>query len=148
MRYLVVASVLITSTSVNAAPVRKPAKKISEPAVCSSLAADYESASKKLALLKVQSAVDDSAIRATMRETQSTNIIDQARMTMDLLKNNGCKGPTAAPSADRYMSAALDCVTAQTKRETDAAWAQVDGKPAPDDSQPLAQCDQAKWAPN
>ena len=148
MRCLVVASLLITSTPLNAAPAHKPVKKATEPAICASLASDYEGASKKLAMLKVEGIFDDSAPRATMRETQSTNIIDQARITMDLMKNNGCKGPTAAPSADRYLTAALDCMKERTSRLADAAWARVDGKPAAAASEPPTQCDQTKWSPN
>src|SRR5687767_22819 len=103
MRYLVVASLLITSTTSYAAPTAKSAKKDSEPEVCTSLSSDYENASKKLAMLKAEGALDNSAVRATMREGQSGNILNEARMTMDLMKNNGCKGPTAAPSASRYL---------------------------------------------
>jgi hypothetical protein len=145
MRVLVVASLLITSTPLSAAPARKPAKKAAEPAICASLASDYEGASKKLAMLKVEGIFDNSAPRATMRETQSTNIMEQARFTMDLMKNNGCKGPTAAPSADRYMSAALDCMKERATRTADAAWAKLDGKPAAISSEPPTQCEQTSW---
>lgn len=146
-RGLSLASAFGTSTALNAAPTHVPIKKSAEPAVCSSLATDYENASKKLALLKAESAADDSAVRATMRETQSTNVIDQARMTMDLMRNNGCAGPTAAPSADKYLVAALNCVAAQTKQSTDAAWARYDGTAAPDPTPP-SECDREKWTTN
>jgi len=148
LRYLVVvASVLITSTALIAAPTHHAVKKTAAaPAVCSSLGSDYEGASKKLAMLKVESMFDDSAVRVTMRETESTNLMDQARMTMELMKNHGCAGPTAAPSADRYMSAALDCKLAETKASNAELWAAYKGEAAPD-PKPLTECDQAKWLP-
>jgi hypothetical protein len=147
MRYLLVASLLVSSSSVSAAPAHKSARKAATPAICASLASDYDAASKKLAMLKVEGIIDDSAPRATMRETESTNIIDQARITMDIMKNNGCKSPTAAPSADRYITAAFACETAATKQSTAALQAAMQGNAAPDSPSP-AECDQSKWVAN
>jgi hypothetical protein len=109
----------LTAGPIIAAPAKKSSvgKRVAvtapqEPAVCSSLRTDYENASKKLALNQAHDNIDDSAIRATMRESQDNNVLVQARITMDLMKSNGCKSPTYAPSASRYALAALSCSAA------------------------------------
>jgi hypothetical protein len=144
MRYLLIASILLNATSVNAAPAKKRQAHAAEPAACKSLGDDYENASKKLAMLKADGLLDNSAPRATMRETESNNILSQARITMDLMRNNGCKGPTAAPSADFYLLDALKCSTAISKQSTEATLAIMRGGTVSDLPSP-PECDQTKW---
>lgn len=147
MRFLLVASLLFSTSPLNAAPTAKSVRKPVEAAICASLTRDYENGSKKLAMLKVEGVLDNSAMRATMRESQSNNILAQSRITMDLLKNNGCKGPTAAPSADHYLVAAMSCINARLGQDNDAAWARLDGKTAKT-PKPLVECDQSNWTAN
>lgn len=145
MKYLVIASMLISSATVDAAPVHKKVAKASEASACKSLASDYDNASKNLAMLEAQGLTDDSAPRATMRETQSNNILNQARITMDLMKNNGCKSPTAAPSANIYLMDAIKCSTAVMKQSSEAAILIAEGKSVSDFDRP-PECDRSKWA--
>lgn len=146
MRYLLVASLVFASTPLTAEPAKKPSKKASDQKICVTLASDYEAASKKLAMIKVEGMLDNSAPRATMRATQSTTILDQARFTVGLMKDNGCKAPTAAPSADRYTLAALGCLNERASQRADAAWAKLDGKTVTDPA-PAAKCVQDSWVP-
>src|SRR5207248_2717613 len=141
---LLISALLLTSISAGAAPSHKaPQRKVAarrEPAICTSLANDYEGASKSLAMLQADGLIDNSAPRATMRETQSANILEKARITMDLMKNNGCKGPTSAPSGDRYLSNALECKTAVLKQETAMMRDMANGGTASDPT-PVPECD-------
>jgi hypothetical protein len=112
----VAVAVSLTAGPIMAAPAKKSpvGKRVAaaaprEPAVCSSLRTDYEDASKKLALNQAHENIDNSAIRATMRQSEDNNVLAQARITMDLMKNNGCKSPTYAPSASRYALSSLKC---------------------------------------
>lgn len=144
VKRLIVTGMALLATSVVAAPAKRAATRATEPSVCTSLMADYESANKKLAMLSAEDFGDNSAIRATMRETQSNNVLTQARMTMDLMKNNGCKGPTSAPSSTRYLSAALSCRTALLKQDLAATRARYDKSPPPTTDYPV-ECDQSTW---
>lgn len=91
-------------------------------------------------MLDAEGSSDNSAVRQNVRDTQKGNIIAQARMTMDLMKANGCKMPTSAPSGDRYGLAAIKCKTAQL--EAESATLNTGKYVAPDE-----RCDQAKWTP-
>lgn len=80
-----------------------------EPVVCEKLHADYEDASKRMALNHAEGIGDNSALRATQREAQKASILAEARLMLDLLKGNGCHLPTSAPSLYRYYLSALTC---------------------------------------
>ena len=83
-----------------------------QTSACSKLAADYEGASKQLAMNFAEGAGDNSAVRATMRETRNATVMEKARLTVELMRGNNCKMPTEAPSMERYLSPALECQTA------------------------------------
>lgn len=134
----------LPQSAVAASPKRPPSLRTS--AMCAKLTADYEDASKSLAMYRAEGLIDNSAIRATMRETQASSTLEQARITMDLLKNHGCKSPTFAPSASRYITAAIACLTAKVDRSADESWARFDGK-APSAPTPLPACDRSTWQP-
>lgn len=89
--------------------VQAQPKAQAESEACAKLRNDYEDASKKLALNDARNRHDNSAIRATMRETENSNIISQSRMVFDIMKSNGCKLPDHIPSASFYLVAASFC---------------------------------------
>ncbi|MEG3093062.1 hypothetical protein [Sphingomonas sp. PB1R3] len=126
--------------------IRAEAAVKAEPAICAKLMADYEGASKKLAYSQSEDAIDDSAPRTTMREMQNSNVMNQAQMTMDLMKSAGCTMPTFVPSASRYGLASLRCATALQGIKTKHAVDRVEGKyvsyPEP------VECDTATWKPD
>ena len=133
---LVVVGVASAAAQVrHARPASRPAASASPSAACAKLAADYDRASKDLAMNAAEDIGDDSAPRATMREAENNNTLAQARLTMDLMKNNSCTMPTAAPDASRYFSSALSC-------HSDMLRARYQGS----HDQP-ASCDRAKWVP-
>ena len=117
-----------------------------EPAICASLTNDLEEDSKKLALNMAKGAGDDSAPRATMRESEDTNTLTQAKMTMDVMHANGCKGPTFVPSASRYGLASLSCVAAAQKIRSKMMMDRLDNRFVVYD--PPAECDTATWKPD
>lgn len=121
----------------NAAPPKKrAAAPKSEPAACAALHSDYEEASKRLAMNEATGIGDRSAIRATMRETENNGILAKARMTLDLLKGNGCRSPTSAPSMSRYFGSALKC-------QNDLMGVRLSGTYSFPPS-----CERAKWTPD
>ena len=138
-----IATVVGSASIAVAAPVRR-ATKAGLPSGCVALIAEYEDASKGLAALKADGLTDTSAVRATMRETQASNILAQARITMDLLTSKKCGTPSAAPSASLYLAAALDCSLARATKTSDAAWARVRGETASSGA-PLPECDRSTW---
>lgn len=84
-----------------------------QPSACVKLSADYENASKTLALLHAEGAADNSAIRATMRESREANVRNEARDNLDLMKAHKCALPLSAPNARPYLIQAMDCETAR-----------------------------------
>jgi hypothetical protein len=68
-------------------------------------------AGKKLAWAKVQGDMARGAGKLRF-EHQAETVMSEARMTMDLLRANRCKVPTAGPNRDAYLGQALDCDTA------------------------------------
>lgn len=132
-----------TATHPIKATALKPAE---EPAVCKSLMTDYDAVSKKLAMLEADGTGDDSAPRASMREAQASNAINQARITFDVMKANGCTMPNAAPSASRYSIAALACEAGRQKIRTQERLDNLQDKyvyyPEP------KECDTDTWKPN
>lgn len=141
-----IAAALLGATLANTAaatpPQRKaPAKRAAaraEPAACAALHNDYELASKKLAMNWAQGVTDNSAARATMRSTQDGVVMEQARVTMDLLRANGCKAPTAAPAKGAYEMQAMQCHTASLQAQTAAIFGRGG-------TGPVAECDMAQW---
>lgn len=113
---------------------------------CHSLMVDYEAASKKLALSDAEDILDNSAARSTMRETQNGNVINQARMTLDLMKGSGCKLPTFVPSGSRYGAASLSCTAAKQRIRTQVAMDRLRDQVKFYD--PPAECDTATWKPD
>jgi hypothetical protein len=83
-----------------------------ESPACAKLGADYENASKELAMTYAEGVGDNSAPRATMREARNGNVLEKARLTVELMRGNSCRIPTEPPSLARYLSPALACQTA------------------------------------
>lgn len=144
----IIAALLIVSltTVASATPPRKgsakrPTTSRTEPVACGALHDEYELASKRLALNWAQGATDNSAARATMRSTQDSMTVDQARTTIELLRGNGCKAPTGAPDKEPYMAQALECNTAFLRAQI----AMVGGR---GDSGPIPGCDMTQWKRN
>lgn len=123
-----------------------PPKSSAEPDICVSLMNDYEMASKKLAYNEALGSRDDSAPRATMRESENNNILNEARFTMDLMRSNGCKGPTYAPNWRRYAFASLSCSTALQGQRTDRALDRLRGTFTAQSKPP--ECDLSAWTPD
>lgn len=96
----------LIASSAPAAPIAK-----AESSACTKLASDYDIASKQLAMNHAEGVGDNSAPRATMREARNNNILEKARITVELMRGNSCKMPTEAPDMGRYLSPALKCST-------------------------------------
>lgn len=143
-----VSSIADVEAKVARKPVQTTVKK-AEPAQCQKLRADYDNASKKLALSKAYQMADmnemigNSPIRSTMRNSENGNIITQAQMTFDIMKSTGCKLPTYTPSADRYGMASLNCAVALSEQKKNNALASLKYGPQSYDT-PTA-CDISTW---
>ena len=121
MRFSILQSALVAATVAGlatspCAASQTAARKVTsaakrEPSACAALHAEYAMAGKKLAWAKVRGDMARGAAK-TRFEQESTTIMSEARLTMDLLRNNGCKAPTTAPNRDAYLGQALDCYTA------------------------------------
>ena len=105
------------------------AKPNTASSVCFKLSDDYEFASKQLAMSYAEGIGDDSAPRATMREARNSNVLERARITLDLMRANNCKLPTEAPSLKRYLSSAMSCVSQRMSAGT------------------ASSCEMANWPP-
>ncbi|WP_439567744.1 hypothetical protein [Sphingopyxis sp.] len=88
-----------------------------QPTVCGKLSGDYENASKRLAMIFAEGVNDNSAVRATMRESQESNIRTDARETLELMKLHKCKLPTSTPNAGPYVTQAMRCRLDRLKQE-------------------------------
>ena len=120
------------------ASARKPVARATTTgasSVCSKLTSDITNHSKSLAANFAEGVGDNSAPRATMRETQEQTILANVRMTMDLMRDNRCKLPTSVPNGGEYIGSALQCKTDRLKAEVDG----TAGEPAA--------CNQSKWLP-
>lgn len=129
-----------------------------QPSACAKLSADYENASKALALLFAEGAADNSAIRATMREAREANLRNEARDNLDLMKAHNCALPLSAPSARPYLIQAMDCQTArmqqnssrdvtkpESTRDIAGPLRRLIPKPALATDGTLVACDTSKW---
>lgn len=134
---LMIASLLFGSVAAAAAPKRAAARTIkAEPPACAALKNDFETASKRLAFNSALS------MGGAKSEGEETAILTKAQMTMDLLRSNGCKAPTAAPSAGRYRSQAFACSSDLQKRRI----ANIINGGRPDTTDPIS-CDGSQWKP-
>lgn len=136
MRIVYLAATCLVVVSSAAFATSQKASSKSEPAACKALHDAYEEASKRMAMNEASGIGDQSAVRATKRETENANILSEARVTLDLLKGNGCRLPAAAPSSTGYYFKALQC-------HTDLLGVRRSGKY----SFP-ASCERAKWTPD
>ena len=87
---------------------------------------------KLLAMNYAEGIGDDSAPRATLRETQYQSLLSRVRMNMDLMRDNRCKLPTSVPTGQEYASDAISCRSQILKMGLETG----DGS-----------CDQSKWSP-
>ena len=106
---------LLSSVSVyfpaNAAPSKRSGSRAVESTACASLQKEYAMTGKRLAWAKVRGDMGGPAAKLRA-EQEATTISSQAQMTLDLLRANKCKVPTASPNRDAYLTQALDCYTA------------------------------------
>lgn len=130
-----VAAAGLLGAAMTMAPAPASAQK-SEPAACVALHSDYEDASKRMAMNHVSGIGDNSAVRETTRETENSNVLAEARLTLDLLKANGCRLPKSAPSFSRYYDSALKC-------HNDILAVKLSGTYSFPPS-----CDRSKWTPD
>jgi len=133
------------SSASQAQPKTGTASK-AEPEACAKLRTDYEDASKNLALNEAKGRIDNSAIRATMREAENNNIINQYRMVFDIMKSNGCKLPDHVPSGSRYALASISCSAAIQGRRADEAADKFFNRL--EDRGPIKECDISEWKPD
>lgn len=82
---------------------------LSQSAVCTALATDYENASKDLGESIAAGVSDNSAPRATLRAIEDSNVLLRAQHTFEIMKLNKCTMPSRAPTGARYMLDALEC---------------------------------------
>jgi hypothetical protein len=97
---------------------------------CAALMTTYDGASKDMAGNFADSVGDNSAPRATLRAMEDSNSLAQARIALDLMRDNHCPLPKRAPAAAWYMSAALTCENDRLK---------ASGTESP------PSCDRSKW---
>ncbi|MES2494424.1 MAG: hypothetical protein V4579_14255, partial [Pseudomonadota bacterium] len=96
---------------------------------CADLHEKYETASKMLAVQFARSA-SGGALAQARADAESANILSGTRITMDLLRSNGCKAPTAAPAKERYIMQAMNCNLAMIDGQIAAVRGQApDGPP-------------------
>jgi hypothetical protein len=92
-------------------PTVPRASELADAAACDSLNRQYDQASKDLAANFAHGVGDNSAIRAGVRESQNTTVMEKARLTIELMRGHQCKIPTELPNMQPYLSAALKCET-------------------------------------
>lgn len=83
--------------------------------VCDKLAGEYDQAEKALAMTFAEGVGDDSAVRETSRQIESSNFISMAGIAVSLMEAHHCSMPDHAPSTARYLSPALTCATDRLK---------------------------------
>jgi hypothetical protein len=101
-----------------------------QSALCTTLAVDYESASKDLGDNIAAGVADNSAPRATLRAMEDANVLIRAQQTLELMKAHKCAMPNRAPTGARYMLAALECRNERLRGTKDSP-----------------KCDRKTWAP-
>lgn len=113
---------LVFTTAILCAAIASPSVAIAAPVpaapsgVCSKLSADYDQAEKALAMTFAEGIGDDSAVRETNRQVESSNYITSAAIAVNLMEEHHCASlPDHAPSIARYMSNALSCKTDRLK---------------------------------
>lgn len=136
-----------------AAPVRKPAPHNTMPVhdagVCSKMSADYEFASKSLALNNAMAKNEKSQIRASQLASEDNVTITQANMTLGLMRDNHCPMPTYAASSGRYVMQSMDCSVALAKQQAEFSAYSLSERlgvsaPRPSTDMP-EECDISRW---
>lgn len=114
-------------------PTVKPAQAVKPPlGACARLSTDYVGFSKDLAANNAEAIGDNSAPRATLRAMEDSNTLARAKMTLDLMRDNRCTLPKAAPDDITYLLPALTCATDRLKAR---------GTETP------PSCDRSSWKP-
>lgn len=93
----------------------KPTVAAAPAGACAKLMSVYDGASKDLAANNAASIGDNSAPRATLRAVEDANTLTEARIALDLMRDNRCPLPKTTPSYIWYLSAALTCSTDRLK---------------------------------
>jgi hypothetical protein len=83
--------------------------------VCTRLMRTYEGVSMSLADNFTSAVGDNSAPRATLRAMEDANSLTEARIALDLMRDNHCPLPKTTPSYIWYLSPALTCSTDKLK---------------------------------
>ncbi|WP_037517879.1 hypothetical protein [Sphingomonas sp. LH128] len=96
------------------------------PGVCQKLEAEYEGASKRLAMSFAADSGD-------VAERRGSSIRAQASETLKLLQAHRCSVPTATPAAQPYVSQALRCQLDRVKGIDDPNAVEPDS------------CDMTRW---
>lgn len=114
MRFVTTTAILCAATVPPSVAFAAPAPAATSGA-CSKLSADFDQAEKALAMTFAEGVGDDSAVRETSRQIESSNFISSAGIAVNLMEAHHCVLPDHAPSTARYLSAALTCVTDRLK---------------------------------
>lgn len=130
VRLISITAISIVAASTSAFAQTKPVNPAAPSGVCVQLMGVYEGASKELAANYATSVGDNSAPRATLRAMEDANTLTEARIALDLMRDNRCPLPKTTPSSVWYLSAALSCATDRLKAGV---------------GQSPASCDRATW---
>jgi Tfp pilus assembly PilM family ATPase len=117
---------------------------------CRSLANAIDDSVMEMSALKVEGFADNSAVRATMRATQTSNKQTEIQNDILLMNSNKCTPYKHSLSPSTYELPAVRCATAKLT-EQNAALEAKNGEqstPTSPDIQPSAiACDRSKWEP-
>ena len=123
------------------ATVMHAAAPAGEAPVCHELRAAIAFEEKELSTIAVDETTDNSAPRATMRATQSTQALTEIYDNVQLMAEQRCAPYPRAISAYTYIVSSRACREAIEKAVATTA----DG--APPAFTPTPECDRSKWTP-
>jgi hypothetical protein len=134
----------IDCSTASSAPRHHVTKSSSED--CQALEAEYDDASRALALNAALNGADDSAARTAMRNNEDAATMQKAQLTLELMRGHSCELPTSAPSAARYDRASTKCqndlVVAKLDAQIQAQLGSAAGLATP------PSCDTRTWLPD
>lgn len=139
--YTCISLLTISIDPASAAPKRPIAK--ASPA-CAKLQSDYEMASKQLSLNEARSATR-SPLQKAINEGENIEVLNKAKIVLDLMRGNACRLPAEAPSASKYQLAALSCLLEEKTAVANAEWAKLGVKSATPAGKA---CDLRSWKPD
>ena len=132
LRTVFIGAALVASSTGGIAAAKPVVRKAAATSgTCTRLYSDMEHLKKSLAMNYADGIGDNSAPRATMRESEYQSLLARVRLTLDLMRDNRCKMPTSVPTGVEYVSSAIAC-------KTDMMQSGSSSSPS---------CDQDKWIP-